>query len=51
MYDTQWMCNNYNIICCCQVSKIPSSEEVQWEQTKQEKMYQDLSQLKSEIGE
>ncbi|OBS81289.1 hypothetical protein A6R68_20508 [Neotoma lepida] len=32
-----------------QVSKIPSSEEMQWEQTKQEKMYRDLSQLKSEV--
>ncbi|KAL1773306.1 SIGNR1 alpha [Sigmodon hispidus] len=32
-----------------QVSKIPSSEEVQWEQTKQEKMYWELSQLKSEV--
>ncbi|KAL6034258.1 hypothetical protein STEG23_009327, partial [Scotinomys teguina] len=34
-----------------QVSKIPSSEEMQWEQTKQDKMYQDLSQLKSEVDE
>ncbi|KAM7331506.1 hypothetical protein ACRRTK_008214 [Alexandromys fortis] len=32
-----------------QVSKIPSSEEIQWEQKKQEKMFQDLSQLKSEV--
>jgi hypothetical protein len=30
---------------------MPSSEEIQWEHTKQEKMYKDLSQLKSEVGE
>ncbi|CAH7282881.1 Cd209e [Phodopus roborovskii] len=32
-----------------QVFKIPSSEEMQWEETKQEKFHQDLSQLKSEL--
>ncbi|XP_052023696.1 CD209 antigen-like protein B isoform X3 [Apodemus sylvaticus] len=31
------------------LSKIPTSDEIQWEQKKQEKMYQDLSQMKSEV--